>query len=219
MKLHVRLRIAQGNGQLQIVSSAERGLTSVSYQRYSHFKTAGVLQTWSMCTCERRASGNSPPVGSERNACPEHVCVAMMITAGQMSESSDRDDRTRPPRMTVVSFLLMPLSGWRDALCWRCPRQCSQHFRYQLEKSARALGRSWSCGAAMLTCYSCQRKQFLRFIVTEGGLTYDTQCQKNLLGVGMPVIFLQERNSGQRRKWGGSWQLSFWTVRLRMVTP
>jgi len=41
----------------------------------------------------------------------------------------------------------------------------------------------------LTTCYSRQEEQFLQFIVAGGGLTYDTQCQKNFHGVGMPVIF------------------------------
>lgn len=69
------------------------------------------------------------------------------------------------------------------------PRQCAQHFHDQLK---HALCRSWSCGAAMLTtCYFCQGEQFLQFIVAGGGLTY-TQCQKNLHGVGMPIVFSEK---------------------------
>jgi hypothetical protein len=41
----------------------------------------------------------------------------------------------------------------------------------------------------LTTCYSYQEEHLLQFIVAGGGLTYDTQCQKNLHGVGMPVIF------------------------------
>ena len=41
----------------------------------------------------------------------------------------------------------------------------------------------------LTTLYSCQGEHFLQFIVAGGGLTYDTQRQKNLHDEGMPIIF------------------------------
>ena len=167
-----------------------------------------------MCTCKRRrASGNSLPVcGSERNAWPERVDVAMMITAGQMSTSRDRVDRARPRRMTVVSCWCHYQSGethYADValrsghsistISWMIGHSIST-ISWMIEKCARGGSQLvvWGCHAYDALLLS--RRAFSTVHSCGGWVNIRHPTPENPPWRGNTYYFLQERNSEQRRE-------------------